>query len=711
MNVSLLQIRNPSVNGDAAKYAITHISEGEKLPGVKDMSPLIFETPEECFEALHTGQVSMAFVNTYSANVLRTDSRYASFESTALQGLEIKIRLAFPQYSDPRLISIANKALASIDASEINEIILRNTIIGRSMDFETLLRENPITAIIILASFFILVIIAIIYISGIKQHRLEREKNAQLREALTLAEQASAAKGDFMSRMSHEIRTPLNAIIGYNMIAQSAVADAKNEAERKQANMNVMDCLSKSEIASKHLLTVINDVLDMSAIESGKFKIVCERFDFKNLISSITTLFYSQAKANGINMEVLFDSPTEEWYIGDQMRINQILTNLLSNAIKFTPNGGKVVMRIASKNADDEHSGLRFVISDTGIGMKQDFLENLWTPFEQADSSISRRFGGTGLGLSITKSLVDLMGGAISVKSEQDKGSTFTVDLLLERTEQPVNHRTYDFSSINALAVDDDPGTCDYIKRLFERCKARCTTVTSGEKAVEEFSHAAEHYNICLVDWMMPKMDGLETIKRIRDIAGKDIPIIIISAYDFSEIADKADDIGVTMFVSKPLFQSSLFDILASISGDRLVQKEDRNEAFDFSGARILLAEDNMMNMEVAKRILESANLSIDCAWNGSEAVAMFNSAPAGTYSAILMDVHMPEMDGYQATTTIRASAHEDSVTIPIIAMTADAFAENVAEAYAAGMDDHIAKPIDVQVLFSTLKKFIGTNA
>ena len=540
--------------------------------------------------------------------------------------------------------------------------------------------------------------------------RAEADKNRALEAALAAAEQASAAKGEFMSRMSHEIRTPLNAIIGYNTIAKNAMAEARSDEERRQADMSAMDCLTKSELASKHLLSVINDVLDMSAIESGRIKLANERFDLKSLVSSLTVLFYAQAKAKGIRFDVLFQSPAEEWYTGDQMRINQILTNLLSNAVKFTPEGGSVEMRITPSVADERHMRFSFEIADTGIGMKPEHMERLWQPFEQADSSISRRFGGTGLGLAITKSLVGIMGGAISAESEPGNGSVFRVELTLGRVEQPKATGGYDFSGIHALVVDDDDGTCDYIKLLFDRCNARCLTVTSGPDALDAFRAALERgdrFTLCLVDWRMPGMDGIETVREIRKLAGSDMPIIIVTAYDYTEIADQVADAGVTMFVAKPLFQSSLFDLLATISGTQKPQSVPKSETVSFSGARVLLAEDNKMNMEVAKRILQSTGLTVDGAWNGSEAVAMFERAAAGTYQAILMDIHMPELDGYQATRAIRHSAHPEGATVPVIAMTADAFAENVAEAYAAGMNDHIAKPIDVALLFKTLRKYI----
>lgn len=540
--------------------------------------------------------------------------------------------------------------------------------------------------------------------------------NVKLRSKSREAEEASRAKGDFMSKMSHEIRTPLNAIIGYNMIAQNEMSEAKDDADRRQAEMKTMDCLIKSGIASKHLLTVINDVLDMSAIESGKIRVAHERFDFKGLVTSLTAVFYSQANAKGVTLEVILGKLTEEWLVGDQLRVSQILTNLLSNAIKFTEDGGHVKLRISELATEEKRTKIHFEVEDDGIGMTEDYLSHIWTPFEQADSTISRRYGGSGLGLAITKNLVELMKGSIAVESVVGEGTTFSVDLFFERTVQPNRLGTYDFSDVNALIVDDDSSTCDYIKLLFERCGARSEIALSGHEAVERFAvnyQTKDPYTLVLVDWRMPKMDGIETIKRLRKIAKNGVPIIVITAYDYSEIAEKAAEVGVTRFLAKPLFQSSIMDLLANIcnkKGNEVVP--DKKKAI-YHGEKILLAEDNAMNMEIAKKILNSAGLVVDGAWNGREVTDKFIASEPGTYRMILMDIHMPDVNGYQATENIRNSVHPEAKTIPIVAMTADAFAEDVAQSLAAGMNDHISKPIDVRVLHEKLDQYInqGKNA
>ena len=661
-------------------------------------------------EAVRTGQADYTFVTEDQANYYRSIPKYAGLKMEPMLGYEQRICISVDKNSDPALLSVISKCLASITHDEMTEIVRRNTVGAYRLTFrDRLYRDRAPLAV---AGVLAVTILSALTVLGMIRRRSQRKLLAAYRqkdEALVLAEQASAAKGSFMSRMSHEIRTPLNAVIGYNMIARSELANAKSEEARRSAEMKVMDCLTKSDIASRHLLTIINDVLDMSAIESGKIKLEHARFDFKGMITSLTAIFYSQAKAKGVSLDVVIGALSDEWFVGDQMRTNQVLTNLLSNAIKFTPEGGSVRLSICQLEGEQGQARIQFQVADTGIGMSADYLEHIWTPFEQADSSISRRFGGTGLGLSITKNLVDLMAGVIRVESRPGAGTVFTVELRYDRAEPPDSAQPYRFDHINALAVDDDPGTCDYIRLLFNRCGARCATVTSGQeavRAVEQSLANRDAFSVCLVDWRMPQMDGIETIRRIRQLVGEQLPIIVLTAYDYTEIADRAAEVGGSRFLAKPLFQSSLFDLLAGIGGARQSPLVVKNAEYDFQGARVLLAEDNIMNMEIAKKLLESAGLAVDCAWNGSEAGDLFERSAPGAYLAVLMDVHMPVLNGYEATQRIRASHHPEAKTIPIVAMTADAFAEDVAEAREAGMNDHISKPIDVPVLFALLDRY-----
>ncbi len=680
----------------------------DELTGHQTVS---FDHPSDRLEAVRKGKVDYTIISEDQANYFRSMPKYKNIKVQKMDGYEQKVCVSISRNSDPELMSIMSKALASITHDEITAIIRENTVNIYKWTFSDYVYANFMYYVIVL----ILIIIISMSVIIVNKNRRRNNKELQIafeqkQKALNEAEKASAAKGEFMSNMSHEIRTPLNAIIGYITIAEKEMSQAKTEQEHRQASMKVMDCLMKSNIASKHLLTVINDVLDMSAIESGKIKIAKDRFDFKSLIVSLTTVFYSQAKEKDLNFEVIFDSLTEEWFVGDPLRTNQILTNLLSNAVKFTPSGGTVKLEIKQPEAGINASHVQFTVSDTGIGMTDEFLNHIWEPFEQADASISRRFGGTGLGMTITKTLVDLMGGTIMVESSPGKGTTFHVDLTFGCTNQPVSGGMYDFSSVHALIVDDDMSTCEYVKLLFERCKARCVTALSGERALEEFTAAEKQndkFTLCLVDWCMPKMDGIETIKQIRSIAGNEIPIIVITAYDYSELADQAAEVGIDKFIPKPLFQSSLFDLLENLCGKTVPEEVEKDEDIDFGGVRVLLTEDNKMNMEVARYLLESYGLVVDSAWDGQEAVDMFAASEEGTYALVLMDVHMPKMNGYQATCEIRKLTHPQAQSIPIIAMTADAFSEDVAEAQESGMNDHISKPIDNEILVDKLRKYI----
>ncbi|NCB99230.1 MAG: response regulator [Clostridia bacterium] len=523
-----------------------------------------------------------------------------------------------------------------------------------------------------------------------------------LKEALKQAESASRAKGDFMSRMSHEIRTPLNAIIGYLDIAR----DEQKDIEK------VDHCLDQSKVAARHLLSIINDILDISSIESGRMKIEHAEFDLTQMVNSLTTIFYAQAKKKNVRFEVNIQDLTEEWLYGDSMRVNQILLNLLSNAVKFTPENGLVQLDIKQVGIHEDKVHMSFRVSDTGIGMSKEYLNRMFTPFEQENASTARNYGGTGLGLSISRNLVKLMGGNIHVESEQGKGTIFTVMLAFDQCTQKngLTLATGSFSNLRALIVDDEDSACEYTHKLLERCGIKSDVVTSGKKAIRRVKNRMDSeypYDFCIIDWNMEGMDGLETAKRIREICGKDIPIIIATAYDYSSIVDEAKDAGVNKIISKPLFQSSLFDMLVNTFGkyEPAKKEEEKREKVDFKGMHVILAEDNEMNMEIAVDILSKAGMNIIKARDGKEALDAFIASEPGTYKAILMDIQMPVMDGYEATKAIRNSQHPQADTIPIIAMTANAFTSDVTAALAAGMNDHIAKPISYEHLFDALAR------
>ena len=542
----------------------------------------------------------------------------------------------------------------------------------------------------------------VVFKKDIQDAKTDEEKQKQiLRDALQAAKSASAAKGTFLSRMSHEIRTPLNAVIGYMSIAK----DSADNPEK------ILHCVENSETAAKHLLSIINDVLDISSIESGRMKIAREEFDLRSQITTVSTMFFNQAKAKKVQFDVTLEGVTQEWVIGDSLRLNQILMNLLSNAVKFTPEGGNVKLSVTQVSTDEKNVFMRFTIQDTGIGMSEEYLTRMFRPFEQESASTAQKYGGTGLGLSVTRNLIDLMGGSIEVTSHQGEGSTFVVSLHFERSDsEHEQHRNpADYSHVRVLIVDDDKDSCEYMKGLLKRCSVKCDVVFNGESALKRIQGRAGTkyaYDMCLMDWNMPGMNGIETARRIRRECDPNLPIIIATAYDVTEVTDEAKEIGVNRVIAKPLFQSTMFDLLVSTYGKYEPEAPKKRNMELIRGLRILLAEDNPMNMEIAVEILNKAGLVVDTAVDGKQAFDRFTQSPQGSYDAILMDIQMPVMDGYQATAEIRKSTHPEARTIPIIAMTANAFVEDVNAALASGMNGHIAKPVDYDKLYEVLEKF-----
>lgn len=548
------------------------------------------------------------------------------------------------------------------------------------------------------------VMAVIVGIDTTKSRQEETRAKQALLEAYEAARRANSAKSDFLSRMSHDIRTPMNAIIGMTAIAGTHIDDKEK----------VADCLNKITVSSGHLLSLINEVLDMSKIESGKIDLNEEDFNLSDLVDNLISMVRTQIKAKNQNLKVCINDVEHEKVIGDKLRIQQSFLNLMSNAIKYTPEGGNISLYINEKKRHSSKVGrYEFIFEDTGIGMTEEFMEHIFEPFSRAADSRVSKAQGTGLGLAITDNLVRMMNGNIKVESELGKGSKFTVTISLKL--QSTEDLSYDeFIDLSVLVADDEESACENACRMLDELGMKSEWVTNGREAIDKV--VERHNNECdyfavILDWKMPEIDGIRATKEIRRLVGPEVPIIIISAYDWSDIELEARAAGADAFISKPLFKSRLAHLFHDMisgeeHGDAKAQTDElKNE--DFAGKRVLLVEDNELNSEIAQELLEMTGLEVECAENGQIAVDMFSNSPSGYYQMIFMDIKMPVMDGNEATRAIRALSRRDAKGIPIVAMTANAFAEDVQASLSAGMNEHIAKPLSLNQLVNSLRRWL----
>ena len=535
--------------------------------------------------------------------------------------------------------------------------------------------------------------------------RKERQQEMALKAAFDVAEAANKAKTDFLSNMSHDIRTPMNGIIGMTAIAAAHIDDRER----------VQDSLQKITSASKHLLSLINEVLDMSKIESGKVDLLEEEFNLSDLIDNLLSMTSAQIEAHHHELSVNISGVTHEAVVGDSLRIQKVFTNLMGNAVKFTPDGGKIQLSITEKPCAQAKVGcFEFVFEDNGIGMRKEFIERIFEPFSRAEDERVSRIQGTGLGMPISRNIVRMMGGDIRVESELGKGSRFIVTMYLKLQDTAEIH--YDrLVDLHVLVADDDALSLESCCGMLGDLGMRAEGVSSGAQAVGrvvERHNEGRDYFACIIDWKMQEMDGIATTRAIRRAVGPDVPIIIISAYDWSDIEQEARAAGANAFISKPLFRSRLARTFSRIVGE----EEQRGpaaalsgmESLGLKGCRALLVEDNDLNAEIAQEILEMAGLSVELASDGVQAVDRMAECADGYYDIVFMDIQMPRMNGYDATRAIRAMERGYCKQVPIIAMTANAFAEDVQAAKTVGMNEHIAKPLDLNTLARTLKRWFG---
>ncbi len=542
----------------------------------------------------------------------------------------------------------------------------------------------------------------------LQSYVLDLADRSQMEMALRMSENANRAKTTFLSNMSHDIRTPMNAIIGFTSLAATHTEDPQL----------LKDYLRKIMASSNHLLSLINDVLDMSRIESGRFSIDERPNSLPTIMHDVRNMLQADIHAKRLKFLIDTVDVVDEDIVCDKLRLNQILINCMSNAVKFTPPGGTVGIKIVQRPSEDasEYAQFDFIISDTGIGMSPEFIEHIFEPFTREETVTNTGIPGTGLGMAITKNIVDVLGGTIEVESELGSGTVITVSLKFKTcSERPKRSAAIDeLAGFRALVADDSMDACVSVCRMLEAIGMNPEWTMSGTEAVYKAKYAHEggrSYRVFVIDWLMPDMNGVEVVRRIRAEIGDDTPIIVLTAYDWSEIEQEAREAGVTAFCAKPLFMSDLCDVLAgAVDFEKSVELPKTGQSSFVSGAdakKVLVVEDNDLNREIATAILSERGAVIEEAENGAIGLEMVRTSEPGYYSMVLMDIQMPVMDGLDAARAIRALDREDAETLPIVAVSANAFEEDKVRSIQAGMNDHIAKPFEKDAIDALFERYL----
>ena len=571
--------------------------------------------------------------------------------------------------------------------------VMPYSILNKNMDA----LENLRIFMVGLACASILIFLSLIFI---RYFFITRSQVYELEKARQTALEANKAKSEFLANMSHDIRTPMNAIVGMTAIATAHIDDQKQ----------VQNCLRKITLSSKHLLGLINDVLDMSKIESGKLTLTTEQISLKEVVEGIVNIMQPQVKAKRQTFDIHVENILTESVWCDGVRLNQVLLNLLSNATKYTPEGGSIQLSLSEEKSPkgENYVRIHIKVKDNGIGMSPDFLKKIYESYSRADGARIHKTEGAGLGMAITKYIVDAMEGTIDIKSELDKGTEFFLRFDFEKAV--AEEMDMVLPSWNMLVVDDDELLCETATDALKSIGIKAEWTLSGEKAIDlviQHHKKRDDYQIILLDWKLPGMNGIQVAKEIRRNLGDEVPILLISAYDWSEFEAEAREAGISGFISKPLFKSTLYHALRQYMGAETENDQTLNHNIDLSGRRILLAEDNELNWEVAKELLSDLGVELDWAEDGQICLDKFQRSPQGYYDAILMDIRMPHMTGYEATKAIRGLNHPNALSVPIIAMSADAFSDDIQHCLECGMNAHIAKPIDDIELTRILKRFL----
>ena len=666
------------------------------------------DTQEDAARLIETGQAD-CFVTGISSE--ENYSKKYGFYSVPLLN---PVKSCFAVNSGNRsLLSILNKTIKAMPVNMLAGALAMYKSSARKVTLSDFIKDN-FFKVMLISSIAVAVVLLTILMLLQKARKAEaaarkaasdtQELNAKLQVAVEKAESANRAKSTFLSNMSHDIRTPMNAIIGFTTLALSNIDDTDR----------VKDYLAKTLASSNHLLSLINDVLDMSRIESGKIHLEEVEVNLSDVLHDLKTIVSGQIYAKQLELYMDAMDVTDEDVYCDKTRLNQILLNLLSNAIKFTPAGGTVSVRVRQLAGKVRGCGqYEFRIKDNGIGMSQEFAQKIFEPFERERTSTVSRIQGTGLGMAITKNIVDMMGGTIEVQTAQGKGTEFTVCVPMRaQTEQRPVEKITELEGLKALVVDDDFNTCDSVTKMLVKVGMRAEWTLSGKEAVLRARQSIEMsdvYHAYIIDWRLPDMNGIEVTRQIRSLHD-DTPIIILTAYDWSDIEVEAKAAGVTAFCSKPMFMSDLRETLMSALGQKsadAVQGLLPEKNADFKGKHILLVEDNELNREIAQEILREYGFLVDSAENGAVAVEKVSTAAPGSYDLVLMDVQMPIMDGYTATRKIRALDDPARAKLPILAMTANAFDEDRRNALESGMNGFLSKPIVIDDLVQELHKIL----
>ena len=666
------------------------------------------DTQEDAARLVKDGQADCFVTGISSENKY---SKKYSFYSVPLVN---PVRSCFAVNSGNRsLLSILNKTIKAMPVNMLAGALAMYKSSARKVTLSDFIKDN-FFKVMLISSIAVAVVLLTILMLLQKARKAEaaarkaasdtQELNAKLQVAVEKAESANRAKSTFLSNMSHDIRTPMNAIIGFTTLALSNIDDTDR----------VKDYLGKTLASSNHLLSLINDVLDMSRIESGKIHLEEVEVNLSDVLHDLKTIVSGQIFAKQLELYMDVMDVTDEDVYCDKTRLNQILLNLLSNAIKFTPAGGTVSVRVRQLAGKVRGCGqYEFRIKDNGIGMSQEFAQKIFEPFERERTSTVSRIQGTGLGMAITKNIVDMMGGTIEVQTAQGKGTEFTVCVPMRaQTEQRPVEKITELEGLKALVVDDDFNTCDSVTKMLVKVGMRAEWTLSGKEAVLRARQSIEMsdvYHAYIIDWRLPDMNGIEVTRQIRSLHD-DTPIIILTAYDWSDIEVEAKAAGVTAFCAKPMFMSDLRETLMSALGQKpadAVQRLLTEKNADFKGKHILLVEDNELNREIAQEILQEYGFLVDTAENGAVAVEKVSTAAPGSYDLVLMDVQMPIMDGYTATRKIRALDDPARAKLPILAMTANAFDEDRRNALESGMNGFLSKPIVIDDLVQELRKIL----